>query len=82
MESPQEEQPKKEALKNEEKFVVPNGGECLNWVEITPAGMFDPNTGERMAIPFVQAFDKADYELLKQNYKALGYTINVLHEAK
>lgn len=71
-----------EEPKKDEAFKVPEGGEGMNWVKVVPACQYDTNTGDPMEKPFVQAFDEADFALLKENHKALGYRIEVLHEAK
>lgn len=49
-------------------------------VKITPAVRFDSVTGREISAPFTQKFTKPEYRQLVLNAKALGYTLEVLHD--
>lgn len=45
------------------------------FLKIRKGTKFDPNTGEPIGVPYVQAFTYGEWNNFKANYQKLGYTV-------
>lgn len=66
--------------KADNAVVIQPGEKNIFVVKITSSVRFDQLTGKEISAPFVQKFTKPEYRQLVQNAKALGYTLEVLHD--
>lgn len=73
----------KAAVTTEEVAYVPKAGtEGKIHAELTKGQRFDPQTGKELSTPFIQLFDKAEFENFKKHAKVLGYAVKVVYEPK
>lgn len=58
-----------------------SGTENMIHLKIIKGHRFDPRTGKEIERPFVQMFTYSEWQLLKNSYNCLGFTIvEVLHD--
>lgn len=65
----------------EEGYSPEEGTEKMVHLKICHGRRFNPNTGKEEATPKTQLFSYGEFQLFKQNYSRLGYTVvEVLHD--
>lgn len=71
-----------ETAPDEKDIYKPEAGtEGLIHLEIVKGAKFSPTTGKLISKPYVQLFSRSEWDLFKNNFAALGYTISkVLHD--
>ena len=75
------EQPEEKTEEQPGSYKPARGTERMVHLELTRGRKFDPNTGKPVAKPYVQVFTYSEWQLFKQNFKALGFSIDrVLHD--
>ena len=75
------EQPEEKTDEQPGSYKPARGTERMVHLELTRGRKFDPNTGKPVAKPYVQVFTYSEWQLFKQNFKALGFSIDrVLHD--
>ena len=64
------------------KYQVPVGSEkCVHLKIFKGTNRYDSRTGKELRKPYVQMFSYAEWQLFKNNHKALGFSIiEVLHD--
>lgn len=66
---------------SESKYVPEPGTENMIHLEIVRGRRFNPNTGKRESVPYVQIFSFSEWTAFKSAHKGLGYVITkVLHD--
>nr|DAU31603.1 MAG TPA: hypothetical protein [Caudoviricetes sp.] len=69
------------ALSNGSSYEVPKGTENHVHLNIVRGNRFSAKTGKEINPPYVQIFSRGEFEVFKQSFKNLGYTIvSVLHD--
>ena len=62
-------------------YVPAKGAEKMVHLAIVHGRRFNPNTGKEESKPYIQLFTFGEWQLFKQNYKMLGFSIvKVLHD--
>ena len=75
-----DEEIEKFSSKNSE-YEVPKGTENHIHISIVRGNRFSAKTGKETNPPYVQIFSRGEFEVFKQSFKNLGYTIvSVLHD--
>lgn len=75
-----DEEIEKSSSKNSE-YEVPKGTENHIHLSIVRGNRFSAKTGKEVNPPYVQIFSRSEFEVFKQSFKNLGYTIvSVLHD--
>ena len=70
-----------EKLSSDSKYEVPKGTENHVHLSIVRGNRFSARTGKEINPPYVQIFSRGEFEVFKQSFKNLGYTIvSVLHD--
>lgn len=70
-----------EKLSNNSKYEVPKGTENHVHLSIVRGNRFSAKTGKEVNPPYVQIFSRGEFEVFKQSFKNLGYTVvSVLHD--
>ena len=70
-----------EKLSSDSKYEVPKGTENHVHLSIVRGNRFSAKTGKEVNLPYVQIFSRGEFEVFKQSFKNLGYTIvSVLHD--
>lgn len=59
----------------ENQYVVKPGTEKMVHLSLVRGRRFNPLTGKEESKPFIQLFTFAEWQLFKNNFKGLGYTI-------
>ena len=71
----------KTAKSKSNEYVPEKGTEKMVHLSIVQGRRFNPSTGEEVSKPYVQKFTFAEWQLFKNNFVGLGYTImKVLHD--
>lgn len=66
--------------KAEDIYIPPTGTENMVHVSLFTGNRYDPKTGKEINKPYRQMFSFSEWQLFKNNYSNLGYTIaSVLH---
>lgn len=72
---------RKKVEKTPGKYTPAKGTEKLVHLSIVRGRRFNPSTGKEMTKPYTQLFTYGEWQVFKQNYKLLGFTIMaVLHD--
>lgn len=62
-------------------YKVPNGSENMIHLSIVQGRKFNPMTGKEESVEHIQMFSYGEWQLFKNNYTNLGYSImSVLHD--
>lgn len=70
-----------EKLSSNSKYEVPKGTENHVHLSIVRGNRFSAKTGKEVNPPYVQIFSRGEFEVFKQSFKNLGYTVvSVLHD--
>lgn len=70
-----------EKLSNNSMYEVPKGTENHVHLSIVRGNRFSAKTGKEVNPPYVQIFSRGEFEVFKQSFKNLGYTVvSVLHD--
>ncbi len=73
-------EPKPE-VKAESAYKPKPGTEAMLHLRIVNGKKFDPNTGKALTKPYTQMFTYAEWQVFKQHFKAIGFSIEeVLHD--
>ena len=71
----------KVAKSKSNEYVPEKGTEKMVHLSIVQGRRFNPNTGKEVSKPYIQKFTFAEWQLFKNNFVGLGYTImKVLHD--
>lgn len=71
----------KAAKSKSNEYVPEKGTEKMVHLSIVQGRRFNPATGKEISKPYVQKFTFAEWQLFKNNFVGLGYTImKVLHD--
>lgn len=72
---------RKKTEKKSGKYTPAKGTEKLLHLSVVRGRRFNPRTGKEETKPYIQFFTYGEWQVFKQNYKLLGYTIlAVLHD--
>lgn len=72
---------KKQDVKPKSAYEPKPGTEAMVHLRIVNGKKFDPNTGKALTKPYTQLFSYAEWLVFKQNFKAIGFSIEeVLHD--
>lgn len=70
-----------EKFSSNNKYEVPKGTENHVHLSIVRGNRFSAKTGKEVNPPYVQIFSRGEFEVFKQSFKNLGYTVvSVLHD--
>lgn len=70
-----------EKFSSNSKYEVPKGTENHVHLSIVRGNRFSAKTGKEVNPPYVQIFSRGEFEVFKQSFKNLGYTVvSVLHD--
>ena len=68
-------------LSKSSEYEVPKGTENHVHLSIVRGNRFSARTGKEINPPYVQIFSRGEFEVFKQSFKNLGYTVvSVLHD--